>query len=149
MALTTATEVMTFIKKKEAEAEAFYREMAQRFEEERDLFLETAKENKKYVKQIERAYYSVITDAMEGGFAFTLEPEEYGLDTHLSQEMSRKEGIERALKIEETILSLYEEGARQSKSLMADLPRAFGLVGKKRERRISKLKGLLEEKGSS
>lgn len=143
MALTTATEVMSFIKKKEAEAETFYRELAERFKEEEDLFLSFAKENMKFVKQIERAYYSVITDAIEGGFAFQLEPENYRLETQVLDSMRREEGIERAIKIEEQILALYEEGAKQSKSLMADLPRAFLLVAKKRKKRTPKLEELL------
>lgn len=145
MALTTATEVMSFIKNKEIEAEAFYEKMAKRWKEEEGLFISFAKENKKFVKQIERAYYSVITDAIEGGFAFNLEPTAYQLETQILDSMSREEGLKRALAIEGQILALYEEGAKQSKSLMADLPRSFQLVAKKRKKRIPQLEGLLSQ----
>jgi len=50
-----------------------------------------------------------------------------------------------ALTVEEKILNFYHVAAEQSKHLMADVPRNFTLVAKKRSERIPKLKGLLEK----
>jgi len=49
------------------------------------------------------------------------------------------------LTIEEKILNFYQVAAEQSKHLMADVPRSFTLVAKKRSERVPKLKELLEK----
>ena len=49
------------------------------------------------------------------------------------------------MKIEEKIIEYYNVAAEQSKSLMADVPRAFKLVIKKRKKRQSTLKALAGE----
>jgi len=46
--------------------------------------------------------------------------------------------------MEEKILKFYSVAAEQSKHLMADVPRSFNLVAKKRNERISKLKAIIE-----
>jgi hypothetical protein len=45
------------------------------------------------------------------------------------------------------LLKFYSDAAEQSKSLMADVPRAFKMVAKKKANRQSRLKSLLGEKG--
>jgi hypothetical protein len=47
--------------------------------------------------------------------------------------------------MEEKILNFYHVAAEQSKHLMADVPRSFTLVAKKRNERIPKIKELLEK----
>jgi hypothetical protein len=47
--------------------------------------------------------------------------------------------------MEELILKFYHVAAEQSKHLMADVPRSFTLVAKKRVERVPKLKALLEQ----
>jgi len=47
--------------------------------------------------------------------------------------------------IEERILNFYKVAAEQSKHLMADIPRSFTLVAKKRNERIPTLKALLDQ----
>jgi rubrerythrin len=56
---------------------------------------------------------------------------------------SNPEALERAIEMEEKIIKFYIDAAEQSKSLMADVPRAFKIVAKKRESRRSMLKSLL------
>jgi len=53
------------------------------------------------------------------------------------------DAIKKAIEIEEKILKFYIDAAEQSKSLMADVPRSFKLVAKKRERRLFTLKSLI------
>ncbi|MBT9170736.1 MAG: hypothetical protein DDT18_01083 [Actinobacteria bacterium] len=45
--------------------------------------------------------------------------------------------------MEEKIIKFYSDAAEQSQSLMADVPRAFQMVAKKRDKRRAMLKSLL------
>ena len=69
--------------------------------------------------------------------------DEYTFQTELPAEASYADALDRALEIEEKIIKFYSDAAEQSKSLMADIPRAFTLVAKRRDNRISVLKSLL------
>ena len=123
-------------------AAGFYKKLAERTPDNKDLFLSFAEENEKYVKQIERTYYGVISDALEGCFAFSLNPDDYSLETGLSGSATPAEAIQCAVKIEEKIIEFYTVAAEQSKSVMADIPRVFKLVAKKRSKRLSALREL-------
>ena len=142
MKLQTASATISFAKKLEDESAKFYEDLAQRYTEGKDTFLSFAKENGKNVVQIERAYYGVITDAIEGCFAFNLNPDEYTVKTELAEEASYSEALDKAVEIEEKIIKFYSDAAEQSKSLLADVPRVFTMIAKKRSSRMS-LKGNL------
>ena len=73
MKLCTASETLSFIRELEEKAAGFYEDLARRFPENGEDFLSFAKENRKYNKQIQMAYQSVITEANEGCYAFNLE----------------------------------------------------------------------------
>jgi len=146
MVINTCSGAMSLAKELENESAKFYQDLSQRFLKDKDLFLGFAKENENYITQIERAYYGVITDAIEGCFAFNINPEEYALKTDLAEKASYSEALGRAIEIEEKIIKFYSDAAEQSKSLMADVPRAFKMVVKKRSDRQSKLKSLLDKK---
>ena len=47
------------------------------------------------------------------------------------------------MEIEEKSIEFYSAAAEQSKSLMADVPRAFAIIAKKRDNRRAILKSLL------
>ena len=79
MGISTCSGAISLSRELENESAKFYEELSMRHEQDKDLFLAFAKENTKYVKQIERAYYGVITDAIEGCFAFDLNPVDYQL----------------------------------------------------------------------
>lgn len=144
MAINTCAEVISLARKLEEDSSSFYQQMAQKLVKDKDLFLSFIEENKDYITQIERAYYGVISDAIEGCFAFNLDPEEYEFDTDLQKANDDYSNlIKKAIEIEEKILRFYSLAAEQSKSLMADVPRAFRLVAKKREKRLSTLKSLI------
>lgn len=70
MGISTCSGAISLSKELENESTKFYQELTQRYEKDKDLLLSFVKENGKYVTQIERAYYGVITDAIEGCFAF-------------------------------------------------------------------------------
>jgi rubrerythrin len=147
MIINTSSGAISFARDLEDKSAKFYKDLSQRFPASKDLFLSFVKENNDYMPQIERAYYGVITDAIEGCFAFNIEPEKYGLGTEMGENASHAETLNRALKVEETIIQFYLDAADQSKSLMADVPRAFKLVAKKRRDRQAMLKSMLEKQG--
>ena len=144
MKLCTASETLSFIREElEEKAAKFYEDMAGRFPENADDFLSFAKDNRKYNKQIQMAYQSVITDAIEGCYAFDLESDHYTFDTDLPDNASLAEAATKALAIEEKILECYTVGADQSGPLLADVPRNFKIVIRKRNGRLEKLKSLV------
>lgn len=147
MEINTASAAISFAKKLEEDCVKFYEDLSQKHPKGRDVFLCFAKENRKNIVQIERAYYGVITDAIEGCFAFKIRPDEYTLKTGLVEKASYSEVLDKAVEIEEKVIKFYSDAAEQSKSLMADVPRAFTLIARKREGRESKLRSLLSKEG--
>ena len=145
MGISTCSGAISLSRELENESAKFYQELSKRFEKDKDLFLAFAKENAKYVIQIERAYYGVITDALEGCFAFDLNPEDYQVKASPSKGASYSDALKEALAMEEKILKFYGIAAEQSKHLMADVPRNFTLVAKKRNERLTRLKALLDQ----
>jgi rubrerythrin len=145
MEISTCSGAISLSRELENESAKFYQEMSKRFEKDKDLFLGFAKDNAKYVTQIERAYYGVITDAIEGCFAFDLNEENYRIQAMPSKDASYSNALKEALAMEEKILKYYHTAAEQSKHLMADVPRNFTLVAKKRNERVLKLKALLDQ----
>lgn len=143
--LHTASETIGFMRKLESESAKFYQDLAERYKKDEDALLAFAKENGKWMTQIERAYYSVITDAIEGCNAFHLDPNEYALDTQLGKTASYADALGKALQIEEKIVKFYSDGNEQTKSLLADVPRNFAIVARKRNNdRLPKLRALIE-----
>jgi hypothetical protein len=147
MVINTCSGTMSFARELENESARFYQNLSERYAKDKDVFLSFVKENGIYIAQVDRAYYGVISDAFEGCFAFNISPEEYAFRTHLSEKTSYAEALSRALEIEEKIIKFYSDAAEQSKSLMADIPRAFKVVAKKRLGRQAALKALLDRKG--
>ena len=144
MILHTASEGITFAKKLENDSAKFYEALAQRYNKDAEAFLSFAQDNRKNITQIERAYYGVITDAIEGCFAFNIDPDDYALKVAIQDGASYADILGQAVEIEEKIIKFYSDAAEQSKSLMADVPRAFTLVARKRNNRIPELKSLIE-----
>ena len=142
MKLQTCSATISFCKKLEDESAKFYLNVAQRYAEGKDTFLSFVKENEKNVVQIQRTYYGVISDAIEGCFAFNINPDDYVLKTEVAAGASYAETLKQAVEMEEKMIKFYTDAAEQSKSLMADIPRAFLMVAKKRGNRVAKLKSL-------
>ena len=145
MTIHTCSEVVSLARELEGQATKFYQGLSKRFVEGKKTFSALAKENQGYFTQVERAYYGVITDAFEGCFAFKMNPDEYRFETDLGKKATYPQAVAKALEIEEKMIRFYEDAAEQSKSLMADVPRAMRLVAKKRGDRESRLKALLKK----
>jgi hypothetical protein len=142
MIIHTASEGITLARKLENDSARFYEDMAQKYNKEAETLKSFAQENKKYIAQIDRAYYGVITDAIEGGYAFNLDTDKYALKAEIPANAAYADALKQALEMEDSIVAFYTEAAKQSGGLMADVPRTFLLVAKKRAARIEKLKQL-------
>jgi hypothetical protein len=94
---------------------------------------------------VQRAYYGVITDAIEGGFCFELEPEDYSVPVADSLPSDRTGALAGAIEAEETVCRFYEEAAKQSRGLLPDVPRVFERLVKRRRARRSDLEKLVHE----
>jgi hypothetical protein len=142
MRLNTASEVISLSRRLEEEGAALYEKMARQRPDQAEHLAAFARENSKFVTQVERAYYGVISDALEGGFAFDLETDGFEIGTDTAGAVAGGD-VKAAVAMEERMIRFYEEAAEQSQSLMADVPRAFRLVVKKRRRRLESLNALL------
>ena len=143
MELKTSSEVISFTRQLEEAGIRFYEALAKRFIKDEETMLALVKENKRNVAQVERAYYGVITDALEGCFAFAINPDNYAPDVELPENVSYAEALKQALAVEDKMQQFYTDAAEQSKSLMADVPRTFTLLNNKRGKRIELLKSLI------
>jgi rubrerythrin len=145
MNLHTASEVISFAKKLENESARFYQDLSLKYAKDKDVFLSFVKEDGKNLIQIERAYYGVISDAIEGCFAFDISPDRCEFKTELPAKASYSDALEKAIEIEGKITRFYSDAAEQSNSLLADVPRTFKMVIKKRGQRELKLRSLLRK----
>lgn len=145
MKLRTASETLSFIKDYEQKLIDVYNDLEKKCSANHGLFISLADEGKKYIREIDRAYYSVISDAIEGCFAFDIESEEYSFSGEKTRNMNWQETLLLIIKMEEQLIALYNDAANQSSSLLADVPRAFKIIVKKRSRRIPKLLSFIDE----
>jgi hypothetical protein len=143
MIIHTASEGITLAHKLENDSAAFYETLSMKYAAYAEFFLAFAKENKKNVAQIDRSYYGVITDALEGGYALNLETDKYSLKTALAANVKLTDVLKQAMTMEDLIIDYYTVAAEQSRALMADVPQTFLLVAKKRKSRKEKLQELL------
>ncbi|MBN1655395.1 MAG: hypothetical protein JXA30_16635 [Deltaproteobacteria bacterium] len=142
MALNTAAAAISFARKLEEDAARFYEAVAEKYNSEEATYLTFAKENQKHIAQVERTYYGVISDALEGCFSFAMDTEEYAFSSELADRTEYALALETAIDIESKTARFYTQAARQSKALMADVPRVFDLTAKKHNKRIERLEEL-------
>ncbi|MBN1320310.1 MAG: hypothetical protein JXA87_05635, partial [Thermoleophilia bacterium] len=113
--------------------------------ENAETFLGYAKVNNKNVANVQRTYFGVITDGIEGCYAFNLEPELYVLDLALPGGITKTDALAKAMAGEETISRLYADAGEQGKGLTADVARAFTIIARKKCERVEELKALATE----
>jgi hypothetical protein len=142
--IVTASAVISLVERLEDSAEAFYQDLAARFEEHSALFQGYAKESAKIKTSIVRTYRETITDAIEACFSFEgMVLGQYAINTDLPEGASLADGLKSALEIETTTVSYYAEVEERSKALLATIPRAFNRATKKRTKRKAELEALL------
>ncbi|MFC1939359.1 hypothetical protein ACFLXO_01580 [Chloroflexota bacterium] len=145
MMLNTCSGIISFARELENCAAKFYKDLSQKHSEDAEVLLSFARENQKNIKEIERTYYGIISDAIEGCYAFNVDIDEYEFTTELEAKASYADAIVQAMEMEEKIIKFYSDAAEQSRSLMADIPRAFTRIAKKRDQRKQQLESLLNK----
>ncbi len=144
MQLTTASEIIRFAVELEDTTAKFYEGLATRYPEAKEIFSSFVKENRKNKILVQRAYNEVVTDAIETGFSFEgFEADPYMIDVDLAQGADLARAVKKALEIEEKTQAFYATAAEMSKALLADIPRTFERIAKKRTERKAKLTSLL------
>jgi len=147
MKLNTASAVISFCRQLEEHGARFYEYLAQKYTKDGETLLSFTKENRRNIVDIERAYYGVISDALEGCFSFDIDTDGFTFETGLAEGRSYSDVLRKAVGMEDKIMEFYSDAAEQSESLMADIARAFRMMAKKRKSRRSKLRLLLENGG--
>ncbi|MGD9675750.1 MAG: hypothetical protein AB7V19_03595 [Candidatus Bipolaricaulia bacterium] len=137
MLIHTASEGISFAKALEEEAATFYETAAERLPGLRDRGY--AEENRRFAHTIQRVYQEVITDAIEGGYCFELETDEYTLPLWDRAAGSANDALRHAISIEKVMIAFYSKARDQAEGLMADIPRAFGVIVRKRRGRLEDL----------
>lgn len=143
MKLNTTSAVISFAKELEETSIKYYENLIQKYPQDKETFLSFIKENKKNIVLVQRVYQEVITDAIEGCFSFEdLDTNNYKFNTDLSTKTNYTEALKNAIEVEEKIQKYYSDSAEMSKSLMADIPRVFERISKKKDKRKISLKVL-------
>jgi hypothetical protein len=135
MRLHTTSETISFIRAFENSNADFYEDLSERFPEQQDALTALAAETRKHVVLLERAYYSVISDALEGGYAFDMDPDAYRFNTTLADDVTLAQALTQVKALEETGIAFYTLAAEQSAALMADVPQTMKQIVKKKVRR--------------
>ena len=143
MRLQTASETISFLRELETRSASFYQSLAGKYAGQEAFFAGIAKENTKNIGNVQRTYFSIITDALEGCFAFDIDPDEYALPD-IAPTGNYATDLAESLKLEEGIAKFYADAAKQAKGLMADVPRVMERIVKQRVERLAKLRELLE-----
>ena len=147
MELNTASSVISHISKMERESAGFYEEFSEAYSELKEVFLSFAEENKKNERTVKRAYYSVVSDALETNFSFK------GLRSDFTMPVSGKlssahEVLDASIEMEKGIEEFYRRAAGLSKALLADVPRAMERVAKHRVARVERLREIRRALGT-
>lgn len=146
--LNTAASVISYVSKIEQESATLYEEWAERYETVRDLFRSIAKENRRHESNIKRAYYSVVSDALETGFSF----KGLSADVHfpkLEEGLLLIKVLEEGIALENNMLAFYTKASETSRSLLADVSRAMMKAAKSRSTRIERLSNLLRSESGN
>jgi len=142
MVINTCSAAISLARELEKKSAEYYERLSAVHADKAELFRTLAKENRRMLANLERTYQYVITDAIEGCFAFNMEPERYEINALIDSTVEPASAINQAIKMEEVIVKFYQDAYEQSKATMADVPREFKIIARKRESRIAQLKAL-------
>jgi len=141
MECTTAASVITYVSKIELDSAKLYEQWVGLFDRFRNSFEAFAKQNKKNEQRVKRAYYSVVSDALETGFCFKDLRADIVIP-EFSEEATVSEVLNSALKLEKEILDFYVKAANSSRALLADVSRQMDKVSQERTKRVEHLQAL-------
>jgi predicted phosphoribosyltransferase len=107
-----------------------------------DSFEKFSKENKKNQQKVGRAYYSVVSDALETGFSLKGFRSDLAIP-NCRHEATVSEILKVAIGSKNAIRDFNSEAADLSKCLLEDIPKEMQKVAKARNERIGRLKAML------
>lgn len=143
---TTASAIIAFAEKLEDDSSKFYRDLAGRYTQNKEMFLAFAKENEKNKVQVTRTYQETITDALEACFSFKgLNLNDYITGTSLKEFTGYSDALTKAIELEEKASKFYSDVAELCKSLLATIPMAFRKISERRNNRKPTLELLLNK----
>ncbi|MEA3339349.1 MAG: hypothetical protein U9R15_05230 [Chloroflexota bacterium] len=141
----TAAAVISFTTEFEKKSSTFYFGLAERWPENKGIFLGFAEAGEKHETWVVRTYRETISDALEASYAFEgMNLEHYAVETELVENAGYADALKMALALEEKACKFYLEVAERSQSLLATIPMAFKRVAKKRSKRKARLQSLLD-----
>jgi hypothetical protein len=133
--LRTASQVLGYAKQLEDDAVRLYQSMSESYPSSGEAFLSLAKQNKKNMLLIDRAYWGINNDAFETGFCFEIDIDDGAPRLEHSGCAGYSQCIEDAIGQERKAGAFYSIAAEQSKSLLADLTRILlQIAGTKADR---------------
>ncbi|NIS59400.1 MAG: hypothetical protein GTO13_01445 [Proteobacteria bacterium] len=146
MQLNTASAVIRFATEVEEKSAKFYDDCAKRHREIAETFLSFVGENERNVTFVKRAYYGVISDALEACFSFEgLKADEFLFEAEFDEKAHLSDILAMSLEIEDKIQRFYQKAGEASEKLLADVPRALKKIADKRKERKAALASLLDE----
>jgi hypothetical protein len=141
MECTTAASVITYLSKIELDTATLYEQWGSAHEKLRDSFAAFAKANRKNEQRVKRAYYSVVSDALETGFCFKDLRADIVIP-EFSRGASVSDVLNLAIGLEKEIQAFYVKAANSSRALLADVPRQMDKVSQERSKRVEQLQTL-------
>jgi hypothetical protein len=141
MECVTAASVITYLSKIELDSAMLYEQLGAVHEKLKASFEAFAKANKKNEQRVKRAYYSVVSDALETGFCFKdlradiVMPE-------FSKGASVSEVLNLAVSMEKKIQHFYVKAANSARALLPDVPRQMDKVSQERSKRLEQLQAM-------
>jgi rubrerythrin len=145
-ASVTTAAIIRYSEDLEDSSSSFYRNLAERWPQNKASFLDFAEDGQKNKKQVVRTYQETISDAYEASNSLEgLDLKEYAMETKLVEDTSFAQALEMAISLEDTACGFYAELAARSESLLATIPRAFKRVVKNRSKRKDRLERMLQE----
>jgi rubrerythrin len=141
MECTTAASVITYVSKIELDSAKLYEQWGKLHEKLRDFFEAFAKGNRKHEQRVKRAYYSVVSDALETGFCFKDLTADIVMP-EFSKGASVSEVLNLAVRLEKEIQNFYVKAANSSRALLPDVPRQMDKVSQERNKRVEQLQAM-------
>jgi rubrerythrin len=139
----TASTIISFAKKLEEESFKFYKQMAEKYTINKDLFLSFSEECRKTKSMLITTYEETISDALEACFVKGVDLSDYVIEATITNDTDYLTALNMAIKLEETASKFYFVTAEQSEYLLATISRALRKIAEIRSNRKNKLKSLL------
>jgi hypothetical protein len=141
MECTTAASVITYVSRIELDSAQLYEQWGKLHERLRNSFEAFAKTNRKNEQRVKRAYYSVVSDALETGFCFKdvradIVLPEFSKGTRVSDVLNS------AVTLEGEIQRFYAKAANSSRALLADVSRQMQKISQERTKRVEQLEAM-------